>query len=289
MAKAAARLSISQPAVSKAIADLEGTLGFQLLDRTVKGVEPTPYGHALLRWARAVFDDIQQGVAEIEFLADPTVGELRVGATEPIIAGLLPVILERLRRQHPRMTFRVRQMAATPEQSQALRDREIDLVLGRVLRSTDEDMNTEILFYERTFVVSGAGDRKRPRRKVAISDLLQKPWALPSPDTVVGSLVAEAFAASGLELPRANVVTVSTQLNCALTALGPYLTLVPGSMLHFSGKRLGLHALPVDLPIPPWPVAITTLKNRTVSPIAQLFIASARECAKPLSRLADTQ
>jgi DNA-binding transcriptional LysR family regulator len=177
MAKAAARLSVSQPAVSKAIADLERTLGYRLLDRTVKGVEPTSYGHALLRWAQAVFDDIQQGVAEIEFLADPTVGELRIGATEPIIAGLLPVILERLRRQHPRMTFRVIQMAATPEQSQALRGRQVDLVLGRILRSTDEDMNTEILFYERTFVVSGAGDRKRPRRKVAISDLLQKWWA----------------------------------------------------------------------------------------------------------------
>ena len=103
MAKAAARLAMSQPAVSMAIADIEQTLGVRLLDRTAQGVEPNLYGRALLKWAAAVFDDVRQGINEIEFLADPTAGELRIGATEPMIAGLLPVALERLRRQYPRL------------------------------------------------------------------------------------------------------------------------------------------------------------------------------------------
>jgi DNA-binding transcriptional LysR family regulator len=67
MGKAGAQLAISQPAVSKAVAEMEYTLGVRLLDRTAQGVEPTPYGHALLKWAVTVFDDLRQGVREIGF------------------------------------------------------------------------------------------------------------------------------------------------------------------------------------------------------------------------------
>src|SRR5262245_6654742 len=93
MAKAARELSVSQPAVSKAIADIEHTLGIPLFDRTAQGVEPTLYGRTLLKWAVAVFDDVRQGVKELEFLADPTAGEISIGATEPMVAGVLPVII----------------------------------------------------------------------------------------------------------------------------------------------------------------------------------------------------
>ena len=79
MGKAAAELAVSQPAISKAIADMEHTFGVRLLDRTAQGVEPTLYGRALLKWGAAVFDDLRQGVKEIEFLADPAAGELRIG------------------------------------------------------------------------------------------------------------------------------------------------------------------------------------------------------------------
>src|ERR1700731_3048638 len=72
MGKAASDLAVSQPAVSKAIADLEHTLGVRLLDRGPQGVEPTIYGRALLKCGLTVFDDLKQGVKELEFLADPT-------------------------------------------------------------------------------------------------------------------------------------------------------------------------------------------------------------------------
>jgi DNA-binding transcriptional LysR family regulator len=77
MAKAADELAISRPVVSRTISDLEHTLGVRLVDRTPKGVEPTLYGRALLKRSRAVFDELRQGVNEIEALADPDAGELR--------------------------------------------------------------------------------------------------------------------------------------------------------------------------------------------------------------------
>ena len=99
---------------------------------------------------------------------------------------------------------------------------------------------------------------------------------------LVGELLNQAFRASGLEPPRASVVTGAIQIQFALMGLGPYLTTFPYSILEFSPQRSTFRALPVELPIPPWPVTITTMKKRTISPIAQFFFKCAREVAKPL-------
>src|SRR5262245_5395754 len=124
MAKAAARLAVSQPAVSNAISELERTLGVRLFDRLAQGVEPTAYGRALIKSAVAVFDDVRQGMNEIGHLADPTVGELRIGASEPMIAGILPAILSHLNLLHPRIVFHVMQVAGgTTQQARELRER----------------------------------------------------------------------------------------------------------------------------------------------------------------------
>src|SRR4051812_43502432 len=71
MGKAAERLNTTQPNVSRSIAELEHTLGVRLLDRSRQGVEPTEYGRALLDCGVAVFDELRQGVKNIEFLANP--------------------------------------------------------------------------------------------------------------------------------------------------------------------------------------------------------------------------
>ena len=82
MAKAATQLGVSQPTVSEIIADLEHTFGVRLLDRVARGVEPTIYGNALLKRGIAAFDELKQSARDIAFLADPTVGELKIGCAE---------------------------------------------------------------------------------------------------------------------------------------------------------------------------------------------------------------
>ena len=107
MVKAAKHLGISTPVVSKTIADIEHTLGVPLLDRHPHGTEPTLYGRALIKRSVAVFDELRQSVHDIESLADPSVGEVRIGSTEPLAAGIVPAIIERLNRRHPRILFHV--------------------------------------------------------------------------------------------------------------------------------------------------------------------------------------
>jgi DNA-binding transcriptional LysR family regulator len=179
ISKATDHLAISHPVVSKAIADLEQTLGVRLLDRSPKCIEPTMYGRAFLASSRAVFAELRQGV------------------------------------------------------------------------------------------------------NITLGELLDEPWILPPFASMAGSQIQEAFQASGREVPRASLVTYSIPLRISLLATDRFLTVFPGSMLEFSDMSPLFAVLPVELPANPRPAGIVTLKGRTLSSLAKLFIECARKIVKP--------
>src|SRR5258708_5235458 len=187
MSKAAQILNTTQPAVSRSIADLEHAVGVRLLDRGRHGVEPTEYGRALLDGGVAMFDDLRQAVKKIEFLADPTVGEVRVGTHDPAIVGLLPAVFERLRRQYPGISIHVTPIVANTQQQDHLRERRVDLFLGRMIPPIEEDVHAETLFRDRIMVVAGPNSRWTRRRKIRLCELADEPWCLPLPDSTIGS------------------------------------------------------------------------------------------------------
>src|SRR5262245_65848372 len=86
MHKAAERLRTSQPAISRAIADLEHSVGVRLLERSPRGIQPTQYGRVLVKHSLAAFDAFRQGVKDIRFLADPSTGELRIACSDAMAA-----------------------------------------------------------------------------------------------------------------------------------------------------------------------------------------------------------
>ena len=283
MAKAAAALAISQPAVSKAIADMEHTVGLRLLDRRRNGIEPTAYGSALVRRGLAIFDELKHGVEELAFLADPTAGQLRIGSTESIAAGLLPAVIERFSREHPRVHLDIAQAVMSTLHYRELRERSIDLLLGRIPTPfAEDDLETDIVYDDQVVVVAGRHSKWARSRRLKLADLASEPWILPPADTLPGSLAAELFRAStAAEMPRAPVTTLSIHLCCRLVASGRFVTTLPTSILRFAGRDLSLKVLPIKLPAQPRPVAIITLKNRTLSPVAKLFIECVHQLTKP--------
>jgi len=177
MSKAAQQLGVSQPAVSEAIADLEQALGVRLLDRGPHGVEPTMYGGALLRRSAAVFDELKQSIRDIEFLADPTAGELKIGCPEAI-AAILPPILESFFRQYPRVVLYVDQVSTATLDLPGLRERKFDLVVALLLtpRMDDgqgDDLNVEVLFDDHLVVATGMRSRWARRRKIDLAELVK--------------------------------------------------------------------------------------------------------------------
>ena len=283
MARAAQSLNISQPAVSKAIAALERTLNVRLLDRTPTGVEPTIYGRALLNGGNAVFDELRQSVKQIGYMADPSAGEIRVGCTQPLALGFASVLIERFGQRSPGVRFHVEE-AETVTLKRQLRARKADMILVRsAVPSPEPDMEAEGLFNDPLRVVVGASSPWVRRREVRLSDLGGEEWALPPYDSVVGALIREAFAGSGVELPDPAVATHSIPLNLNVLRAGRHISVMPNSLVHLRARQLGLKVLPVALPHRPSTVAILTLKNRTLNPLANRFIGAARELAKRLA------
>jgi DNA-binding transcriptional LysR family regulator len=280
MAKAAARLRVSPPAVSQIIADLEHALGVSLFDRSPQGVEPTTYGRALLKGGAAAFDDLKQTIKEIEFLADPTAGEVRIGCPETV-AAILPPIIQRLYQRYPGVTLHVSDVVAPTLDLPQIRDRSLDLALVRVVgdairNQLPEDFNVEVLFGDETVLVVGANSRWARRRKVGLAELVNEPWVLPPANSLNSIVVKEAFRACGLDAPRISLVTFSVQLRALLVAAGEHITVFPRSMMHLFAERMALKILPIGLPVREWPVAIVTLKDRTLNPVARLFIEHVR-------------
>ena len=290
MARAAVQLNLTQPAVSKAISELERMLGARLLDRSRAGIEPTPHGRALLRRGAAMFDELRQGVSELASLSDPTVGQVRIAASEPIAAGVLPIVIGRLSQLYPRLSIYVTQSPIAMLQQRIpqyadLRERNVDLVFGPVVaRVADDGLATEILFDDHLLVAAGARSTCHRRRKLTLGDVIDRSWCLPPLDSLVGMRCAEAFRAEGLEVPRRTVTSTSTQLQTGLVTTQKYLTMLPTSFVHFAGPRFTIKALPIKLHVEPRVIGIITLRNRTVSSAAQLFMEMVREVTKPLSQ-----
>jgi DNA-binding transcriptional LysR family regulator len=285
MAKAARQLAVSQSAISKAIADLEYTLGVRLLDRSPRGVEPTLYGSALAKRGLAAFDELRQGVGEIEFISNASVGEVRVGCPESMSATLLPLAIRQLSARYPGISVQVAQINPITLDIRELRERNVDLMIGRMAPAfAEEDLKVEILFEERLVVVVGAQSHWARRRKIELSELVEAKWIQNPPGEAPRVLVDKAFAARGLSPPRAAVATFSFYLRDMLLTSGDYVSVIPISMVRvFNAKMPAVKVLPIDLGIQARPVTIFTLKNRTLSPAAELFIECVRTSAKSIS------
>ncbi len=285
MAKAAIDLGVSQPTVSEVIADLEHALGVRLFDRSRKGVELTVYGGAFLRRAKAAFDELRQGVQEIEMLTDSTAGELRIGCPESIATALLPSLVRNFHRQFPRVVINVTNLTTANLDLPQLHDRTLDVVIARspITRTVDpayKDLQMECLFDDDLVVAAGVQSRWRNRRKVDLADLMDDPWILTPPGAAIFNYMMQVFHERGLAPPFIAFGTQSAGLRGDLLATGDYIAPIPRSIFNLYAKQFALKMLLVDLPVRPWPIALVTLKNRTVSPVVERFIECARSTTK---------
>jgi DNA-binding transcriptional LysR family regulator len=177
MGKAAKRLNISQPAISKAIAEMEDALGVHLVDRSRSGVEPTPYGLALQKRSVSIFNDLRQGVQDIDFLIDPTKGEIRIGTTEPVMAAIVSPVIDGLLRKYSEMYFHI----VAGDTSSLYRDvanRNIEVAICRMIGRLPDELEAETLFRDSVAIMTAASNPLTRRRNLTLADLLKEPWVL---------------------------------------------------------------------------------------------------------------
>lgn len=285
MAKAAAKLRISHPAISKTISDMEGTLGVRLLDRGSKGAELTDYGEVLLRCGINIFDEMRQGLRSLEHLSDPNSGEVSVGCTEIVIHSLAPSIVGRFLQKYPGVQLDVKLTNPGEYQIQELRDRKIDLLITRATgQRLEDDFHSEVLFDEPFVFVVGAQSEFARKRRVTLKDIITSNWVLPSYDSAPGALIAAIFRANNIERPKPAVKTVSIQLTKSLIASGEFVGILPTSVAALDAHQAALKVLRFGSSGTRISAEIVFLKNCTLSSAVELFIKCAREIAREIVR-----
>jgi DNA-binding transcriptional LysR family regulator len=289
MAKAAAELGVSQPTVSEVIADLEHAIGVRLFDRSRQGVELTIYGTALQRRVQVAFDELRQGIRDIEFLSDVTSGEIRIGCPESLAGSLVSSVVQKFVREHPRVAVNMILLQTATLDLPLLHDRKLDLVVARspIPRTDDpvyKDLQMECLFDDDLVVAAGVRSRFQHRRRVDLKELINEPWILTPPGAAIYNHMMQIFRERGIASPFVAFGTQSFGFRGDLLETGDYIAPIPRSIFNQYAKRFPLKMLLVDLPVRPWPIALVILKDRTISPVVERFIGYTREVAKSFAR-----
>jgi DNA-binding transcriptional LysR family regulator len=280
--KAGNEVGLTQPALSKCISELEAKLGVRLFDRTNRGVVATPQGQIMLRRAAGVFEELRHAEDEIASLGEGNHGEVRVGGTPTMCAGLLPKAISSVLSQRPNLRFEVIELALEKLSSEVL-THSLDFGVGREPGNA-ESFIFERLFDDRLFVIAGAEHPLAARKSVSLGEVLQHRWVLAAAEGSMIDALRRDFRREGLDLPTPVVRTMSVLIRYELMAASGLLSIMYGSVLRLGNTPEWVRVLPIDLSAAV-SIGIIRLRNRTLAPSAELFLQAARKAAEPMQSL----
>lgn len=248
-ARAAERLAITQPGISKTIRELEDTLAVQLFERTPRGVSLTQAGLTLLRHAGPAVRALEEGVNAIQAVQTGS-HWLRVGTLSTVESRLLP---EALRRWQRNTTIERGAQVVTGTSAfllSRLRRGELDVVVGRMTEAREiHDLSFEHLYYERLQLVVRAGHPLLLEQASGADNLCAYPWIVPPPQTTLRQQVDSFFVRHGLTLPAQRIETLSLALGQRYALTGDAIWVAPEEAARSALERRELCelALPLEL------------------------------------------
>lgn len=277
---AAARLNMTQSAVTKALHDVEALAGVALFRRSNRGALPTPEGAALAAHAGVMLRQLHHAGQELADLRDGTGGRVVVGTLLSAAVSLLPEAIARVLRDRPRLSVRIIE-GTNDTLIPMLRAGEVDFATGRLPETRPRGgIVQEVLCHDRACVVAGSAHPLAGRAGLRLADLVAARWILPRQETILRRQIDAAFRAEGLEPPLASVESVSLLANRALLRHADYLGVWPGAVAEAEARAGQLVILPVALPAAARPVGILTRADGRLSPAAAALIAGLRAAAR---------
>src|ERR1700742_1694772 len=279
LARAAARLHLSQPAVSKTLAELEDLAGRRLVERGRAGTQLTPAGEEFLRYAVDVTQALESAAAVLTGAAVPVTPAIRVGALPTVAGGLLVDALARLRERRPHAGGSIG-IGDNPELLAGLKAGEIDVAVGRMAEpAMVQGVSFELLYAESLAVVT------RPQHPLAIAGdkpvspaaLLDYPLVIPGAGTAPRHDAEGFFAAHGVALPPGRTETQSVSVARALTLVSDTVWITPQHPVQLDLDRRWLRRLNVPVPGSAEPVGILYRSGVPQSELAAHLIDALRE------------
>jgi DNA-binding transcriptional LysR family regulator len=279
--KAAAVLHLTQPAVTKAVAGLEDTLGVKLFDRLAHGVEPTVHGRSFAPRAVAIFDELRRAAQELTMVSNGTLGNLRVGTVPMPAIPFLPVALNRLLDRQAGILVSLVEERET-ELLDRLRKRDIELAIMRLaLVDAEADLHVEPLFDEQLCVVAAQTHPLASRDRLHWPELLQQRWVLPPADCFFFEHVQRSLARLNMPMPRHAVESMSIQLQFSMVLHAGMLGFGMRSQISFAPGKEFVVRLPFELPLTGTAVAAVSLASHEPSPLARQLVGHIRALVQP--------
>lgn len=287
---AADALAITQPAVSKTIAELEGLLGVRLFDRGRHGARPTAQASLFLRHAGASLNSLRQGLDLLARGNEAGSGTIAIAALPTAAPGLVPAALHAFRRQWPSMAVQIH-TGLNSQLLEMLRARKVELMLGRL---SDPEAMTGLTFEHLLAaplaLVAGPRHPLLSRATLAATDLARFPLILPPRGTIIRHMADSFLRGHGLDLPANCSEVLSVSLGRAL-ALGPgdMIWFVPRIAVHADLQQGSLRQLPMAMEGTEEPLGLILRNDAEPAPAARALIAALRTAARPAPSAEDAR
>lgn len=288
LGRAAEFLSVTQPAVSKTLAEIESMFGLPLFERSTRGTEPTPAGASVVRFARSVLAGYERTRDEIAAEASGAAGRTSVGAMVVATPVLLAQAVARLKARSGHTTVLIEEGDLT-RLLPKLRLGELDLFVGRLEPGyASPDLETEALYQDPMVAVVHPGHPLAGRRKVQWADIASQPCVLPPPWASLRVKLEQQFFAHSLH-PPADIVESASFLSqiSFLRQRGAVAFMARTVAQHFAGQGMvAVLKLPVAVELPP--VGLITLRGQRMTPVTALLVGCLKEVAGPGDSLQGT-
>lgn len=281
LGKVAAYVHVTQPAVSKTLAQLERGVGVKLFERTARGVVPTVYGECLIRHARSLLQGLAQAREELRGLASGASARLTVGVLPGALPALLPQALAQLKQRAPGTNVLLREGTMEALLPQLLL-RELDLIVGRVAgMPAMRDLGEKILLEEPVVVVAGPQHPLARRWRLRWSDLEAYTWVLPPVGSLLREPLERMFERQGVPLPARYVETLSVEFIATFLQLTDAIATMARDVAAHYVRLRQMTILKVDFPALIRPLGVTWNRQRPLSPSAKLLIECLEKVAAP--------
>ena len=282
LGRAAEFLSLTQPAVSKSLAEIERMFGFDLFVRSTRGTEPTPYGATAVRFARSVLADYDRTRDEFAAVARGAAGRASIGAMVVATPGLLARAVALLKARSVQTTVAIEEGDLT-RLLPRLRVGELDLFVGRLEPGyASPDLETEALYDEPMAIVARPDHPQALARKPSWDALASLPWVVPPSWASSRIKLEQMFYKHKLDPPVDVIESASFLVTLTFLRQRAALAFVARSVAQYLEREGLAVTLQVKVPIELPPVGIITVRGRRRTPPCERMIECLREAARDL-------
>jgi DNA-binding transcriptional LysR family regulator len=247
MQRAAQRIRLTQPAISKLIGEIEAIFGTVLFERSKRGVTLTESGEALVARAQFMLNDLERTQDEIAAIDSGTIGRLRIGALPVVESTILPQSLLALRKQAPTLRIQIEEGTRSSLLA-SLRRGELECVIGRLdVGSAEAELTCETLLRLPVLVITSTRHPLARQKRVTLADLGKYPWVLPRIGAPIRTVVDSLFVSAGLAAPVPLIESTSIRLNYELVRTSDMIGVMSEAAATAYAAQRRLAILPVDL------------------------------------------